>query len=654
MVVLVALAFVALLLARACPWRFVIGLSGFARPLVVGAVSLSRVDRQADLRGRGLLRAPRHSPLHPRRGPHGDGRHRGAAGAPGAGAGGLDPRRALHGGGGSRVHLLGYLGSTVADVSAIGSTMIPPMLRAGYRPEQAVAVVSAASAMGILVPPCILMIVIGSVANVSVAALFAAGFLPAVVLALAIMVYIWFDARRSGIEAREVAGLRAIWKAFLDAVIPLGLPVIIFGGILGGVVTPTEAAVLAVVYAFIVGVFVYREIKWKDLPGSSSPARWSRRRCASSSAPLRWWRGSSRWSRCPQMLLRLMLAVPGGNIVFLVLTALLFIILGAVLRVCRRWSSSSPPSCRWCSGSASTSFTTPPWWWPPPGSASSCPHRRRLLHRLRHRAGAGGPRHPRHDAVRLHDVRRPPHRDPSCPGSPSSFRACSSSASAILDSLRRCRDTRQREEDDHASRSSGISRDGRRRARGGRDDGPERARPRAAPEDQAGLAGRALVIDVQNCFTPGGSLAVKDGDAIIPLINKLAGGFDHVVLTQDWHTPGHVSFASSHAGKKPFEMVALQYGPAGPLARSLRAGHRRRQPAPRPQGPHAELVIRKGYRKDVDSYSAFMEADGRRPPGWPAISASEISPAAISWAWPPTSAWPGPRWTRARPASRPR
>src|SRR6185503_12168859 len=133
----------------------------------------------------------------------------------------------------------GISGSTVADVSAIGSTMIPPMLRAGYRPEQAVAVV--ASAMGILVPPCILMIVIGSVANVSVAALFAAGFLPAVVLALAIMVYIWYDAGRSGIEARARATWTDIWRAFVDAIIPLGLPAIIFGGILGGVVTPTEA-----------------------------------------------------------------------------------------------------------------------------------------------------------------------------------------------------------------------------------------------------------------------------------------------------------------------------------------------------------------------------------------------------------------------------
>jgi len=225
----------------------------------------------------------------------------------------------------------GISGSTVADVSAIGSTMIPPMLRAGYRPEQAVAVVSAASAMGILVPPCILMIVIGSVANVSVAALFAAGFLPAVVLALAIMVYIWYDARRSGLEAREVAGLRAIWRAFVDAVIPLGLPAIIFGGILGGAVTPTEAAVLAVVYAFIVGVFVYREIKWRDLPGilvHSTVVTAAGCFLLGTAAVVAWILAVE---QVPQTLLRLMLAVPGGNLVFLILTSILFIALGAVL-----------------------------------------------------------------------------------------------------------------------------------------------------------------------------------------------------------------------------------------------------------------------------------------------------------------------------------
>src|SRR6266850_1935214 len=212
-----------------------------------------------------------------------------------------------------------------------GSTMIPPMLKAGYSKEQAVAVVSAASAMGILVPPCILMIVIASVANVSVAAVFVTGLLPAVVIALAIMIYIWFDARRSGIEAREHITWAAIRHAFLDAIVPLGLPAIIFGGILGGVVTPTEAAVLAVVYAFVVGLFVYREIKWKDLPGiliQSAVVTAAVCFLLGTAAVIAWVLAIQ---QVPQLLLNAMLAVPGGNFVFLVLTSVLFIILGAVL-----------------------------------------------------------------------------------------------------------------------------------------------------------------------------------------------------------------------------------------------------------------------------------------------------------------------------------
>jgi C4-dicarboxylate transporter, DctM subunit len=225
----------------------------------------------------------------------------------------------------------GISGSTVADVSAIGSTMIPPMLRAGYKPEQAVAIVSAASAMGILVPPCILMIVIGSVANVSVAALFAAGFLPAVVLAAAIMGYIYWDAKRSGIDATARSTWPQIRRIFLDALLPLGLPIIIFGGILGGAVTPTEAAVIAVVYAFIVGVFVYREIAWKDLPGIFIHA-------AVVTAAVCFLLGTAAvvaWvlvvQAIPQMLLAAMSAVPGGAVMFLMLSAALFIALGAVL-----------------------------------------------------------------------------------------------------------------------------------------------------------------------------------------------------------------------------------------------------------------------------------------------------------------------------------
>ena len=110
------------------------------------------------------------------------------------------------------------------------------------------------------------MIVIGSVASLSVAALFTAGFLPAVVLALALMVYVWWKAGKSGIASEPVPTAGAVMRAFWRALIPLGMPVIIFGGILGGIMTPTEASVLAVLYAAIVGLFVYREINWRELP----------------------------------------------------------------------------------------------------------------------------------------------------------------------------------------------------------------------------------------------------------------------------------------------------------------------------------------------------------------------------------------------------
>ena len=124
-----------------------------------------------------------------------------------------------------------------------------------------------------------------------------------------------------------------------------------------------------------------------------------------------------------------------------------------------------------------------------------------------------------------------------------------------------------------------------------------------------------LVIDVQNCFTPGGSLAVKDGDAIIPIINRLAGGFQHVVLTQDWHTPGHVSFASTHPGKKPFETTSLPYGTQVLWPDHCVQGTEGAALHKDLKIPQAELVIRKGYRQQMDSYSAFYEADGKTPTG---------------------------------------
>ncbi|MCC8978642.1 bifunctional nicotinamidase/pyrazinamidase [Bradyrhizobium acaciae] len=131
------------------------------------------------------------------------------------------------------------------------------------------------------------------------------------------------------------------------------------------------------------------------------------------------------------------------------------------------------------------------------------------------------------------------------------------------------------------------------------------------PDDGSAL----LVIDVQNCFLPGGSLAVKDGEQVVPIINKIAKSFANVVMTQDWHTPGHVSFASTHSGKKPFETIDLAYGKQVLWPDHCVQGTDGAALSKELAIPQAELIIRKGFHKDVDSYSAFTEADGKTTTG---------------------------------------
>ena len=124
-----------------------------------------------------------------------------------------------------------------------------------------------------------------------------------------------------------------------------------------------------------------------------------------------------------------------------------------------------------------------------------------------------------------------------------------------------------------------------------------------------------IVVDVQNCFVTGGTLPVKGGEEVVPVINRLAAGFENVVLTQDWHTKGHASFASAHAGKKPFETTKLAYGTQvlwpdhcvqgtddAALHKDLKL-------------PTAQIIIRKGFHKEMDSYSAFDEADHKTATG---------------------------------------
>ncbi|WP_417523292.1 bifunctional nicotinamidase/pyrazinamidase [Marinovum sp.] len=127
---------------------------------------------------------------------------------------------------------------------------------------------------------------------------------------------------------------------------------------------------------------------------------------------------------------------------------------------------------------------------------------------------------------------------------------------------------------------------------------------------------RALVvIDVQNDFCPGGALAVEGGDKIVAPINALMAEFDAVVLTQDWHPAGHSSFASQHAGKAPFEMVEMDYGPQVLWPDHCIQGSDGADFHPGLDTTRADLIIRKGFRPAIDSYSAFFENDHATPTG---------------------------------------
>jgi nicotinamidase/pyrazinamidase len=124
-----------------------------------------------------------------------------------------------------------------------------------------------------------------------------------------------------------------------------------------------------------------------------------------------------------------------------------------------------------------------------------------------------------------------------------------------------------------------------------------------------------IVIDIQNDFCPGGALAVADGDAVIDPIHNLAVKFDHIVLTQDWHTPEHSSFASAHAGRKPFEQIEMSYGVQTLWPDHCVQGTRGAELHPALRLARAELILRKGFRKEIDSYSAFFENDRSTPTG---------------------------------------
>jgi C4-dicarboxylate transporter DctM subunit len=224
----------------------------------------------------------------------------------------------------------GISGSTAADVSAISSLLVPSMKRAGYSGPESVSVVAAASAMGILVPPCLTMVVLGSLVNLSIVTLFLAGFLPAFVLAAALLVLIGLRARRQQWPLSPRASRSDLWLAMRRAAVPTGLPVLLFGGIFTGLTTVTEAALLAVVYALLAGVAmggIRRSEAVVQLAQSGIVTATTLWVLAAASAFA--WILVREW--VPQMLGEWIASVGAGRWQFMALTVALFVVVGALL-----------------------------------------------------------------------------------------------------------------------------------------------------------------------------------------------------------------------------------------------------------------------------------------------------------------------------------
>ncbi|MEM6381058.1 MAG: TRAP transporter large permease [Pseudomonadota bacterium] len=157
-------------------------------------------------------------------------------------------------------------GSAAADTASVGSILIPAMKKAGYSPAFAAALTAASSTLGVIIPPSIILIVYGAFGNVSIGALFLGGVVPGLTIGLSMMAYTYFMAVRQGFPSSPFPGLRAVGKAFFRGAAPMLIPVFVLGGVIGGVFTPTEAAISAVAWALILTFIIYRDVPWRELP----------------------------------------------------------------------------------------------------------------------------------------------------------------------------------------------------------------------------------------------------------------------------------------------------------------------------------------------------------------------------------------------------
>jgi tripartite ATP-independent transporter DctM subunit len=233
----------------------------------------------------------------------------------------------------STMFFSGISGSSTADTAAIGAVMIPTMVRRGYRPEEATAIVASAGGMGILIPPCILMVIYGLMTGTSVAALFVAGILPGGFMGLSLMLILYVMARRQRLPVEGAFRPREVGAALWASLPALGMPLVIMGGILGGIFTVTEAAAVAVLYGFFVAAVIHRELGPRDvgrLLVSSGVTTGTVMLVVGAASVFAWLITSA---QIPQLVATALTAVSGDPVFFLLLVNLLFLFLGCFFEV---------------------------------------------------------------------------------------------------------------------------------------------------------------------------------------------------------------------------------------------------------------------------------------------------------------------------------
>lgn len=225
----------------------------------------------------------------------------------------------------------GISGSANADTAAIGSILIPAMKNKNYNPSMAATVVAAAGSIGVIIPPSIPMVVYASIANVSVGAMFLGGVIPGILIGISLMILSYIIALKEDLPAENNLSLKNIWETGKDAILAMGMPLIVLGGLFGGIFTATEAAAVAVFYSFIVGFFVYKQIKLSDIYKiclDSAVTTGIPMLIVATTQVFTW---IMAWERIPDMIAASLLSFTNSKVVMLLLFNIVELLLGTFL-----------------------------------------------------------------------------------------------------------------------------------------------------------------------------------------------------------------------------------------------------------------------------------------------------------------------------------